>query len=104
LNQPPDTEYYTTRQLVDIIYRHAGQPRGKLRAMPGLLLNVLGLVNPTMRELVEMQYQFEEPFIVDSSKITTRLGCHATPTDHAVADTLDTYLPGTSPTTSTTRS
>ena len=61
--------------------------------MPGLLLNVLGLVNPTVRELVEMQYQFEEPFIVDSSKIATRLGAHATPTDHAVADTLDTYRP-----------
>ena len=51
--------------------------------MPGLLLNVLGLVNPTIRELVEMQYQFEEPFIVVSSKIATKLGVHATPTDQA---------------------
>jgi len=65
--------------------------------MPGLLLNILGLINPTMRELIEMQYQFEEPFIVDSSKITTKLGVHATPTDQAVADTLDTYRAGPSP-------
>jgi nucleoside-diphosphate-sugar epimerase len=94
---PNDPDTRTTRQLVDIIYRHAGHPRGKLRAMPGLLLNVLGLVNPTVRELVEMQYQFEEPFIVVSSKIATKLGAHATPTDQAVADTLDVYRPGAAP-------
>jgi nucleoside-diphosphate-sugar epimerase len=94
---PNDPEARTTRQLVDIVYRHAGHPRGKLRAVPGLLLNVLGLVNPTVRELVEMQYQFEEPFIVDSSKIATKLGAHATPTDQAVADTLDHYRVGPSP-------
>jgi nucleoside-diphosphate-sugar epimerase len=90
---PNDPDTHTTRHLIDIIYRHAGHPRGKLRAMPGLLLNVLGLVNPTMRELVEMQYQFKEPFIVDSSKIATKLDAHASPTDQAVADTLDTYRP-----------
>jgi len=44
-----------------------------------------------------MQYQFEEPFIVVSSKIATKLGVHATPTDQALADTLDTYRPGASP-------
>ena len=53
----------------------------------------LGFANPTLRELVEMQYQFAEPFIVDSSKIATKLGVRATPTDHALADTLDTYRP-----------
>jgi nucleoside-diphosphate-sugar epimerase len=94
---PNDPDTHTTRQLVDIIYRHAGHPRGKLRAIPGLLLNALGLVNPTIRELVEMQYQFEEPFIVVSSKIATKLGAHATPTDQAVADTLDAYRPGAAP-------
>ena len=94
---PNDPDTRTTRQLVDIVYRHAGHPRGKLRAMPALLLRVLGLVNPTVRELVEMQYQFEEPFIVDSSKIATKLGVHATPIDQAVADTLDTYRPRASP-------
>ena len=62
--------------------------------MPPLLLRALGLVNPTVRELVEMQYQFEEPFIVDSSKITTKLGVHATPIDQALADTLATYRDG----------
>jgi len=38
-----------------------------------------------------MQYQFEEPFLVDSSKITTTLGVQATPIEQALADTLATY-------------
>jgi hypothetical protein len=43
---------------------------------------------------VEMQYQFEEPFIVDSSKITNKLGVEATPVDEALAETLRTYRHG----------
>jgi hypothetical protein len=44
-----------------------------------------------LRELLEMQYQFDEPFIVDSSKMATKLGVQATPNDQALADTLATY-------------
>jgi hypothetical protein len=32
-----------------------------------------------MRELVEMQYQSDEPFVVDSSTTTDELGVEATP-------------------------
>ncbi|WP_406437024.1 NAD-dependent epimerase/dehydratase family protein [Streptomyces sp. NBC_01613] len=91
---PNDANTRTTRQLVDIVYRHAGQPRVRLRALPPLVLRVLGLVNPTVRELGEMQYQFEETFIVDSSKMATKLGVHATPIDQALDDTLTTYRRG----------
>ena len=38
-----------------------------------------------------MQYQFDEPFIVDSTKIANALGAHATPVEQALADTLATY-------------
>jgi nucleoside-diphosphate-sugar epimerase len=89
---PNDPHTRTTRQLVDTIYRHAGQPHGKLRRLPPLVLRAVGLVNPTMHELVEMQYQFEEPFVVESSKIATKLGVHATPLDQALADTLTSYV------------
>jgi hypothetical protein len=61
--------------------------------VPPVLLRALGLVNPTVRELVEMQYQFQEPFIVDSGKIAHKLGVTATPTGHALADTLNSYRP-----------
>jgi nucleoside-diphosphate-sugar epimerase len=91
---PNDPDTRTTRELVDIAYRQAGQLRGRLRRLPPVLLRAVGLVNRTMRELVEMQYQFEEPFIVDSSKITNKLGVEATPVEQALADTMREYRHG----------
>lgn len=38
-----------------------------------------------------MQYEYQAPFIVDSSKITNKLGLHATPLDQAIAATLASY-------------
>jgi hypothetical protein len=53
-----------------------------------LVLRALGIVNPTVRELVELQYEFQEPFVVDSTKIAAELEVHATRLDQALADTL----------------
>jgi nucleoside-diphosphate-sugar epimerase len=91
---PNDPDTRTTRELVDVVHRQAGHPRGRLRRLPALAVRALGLVDPTMRELVEMQYQFEEPFVVDSSKITSKLGIEATPVEDALADTLREYRRG----------
>ena len=92
---PNDPDTRTTRQLVDSIYRLAGQPRTRLRGTPRCCCEPSALVNPTVRELVEMQYLFEEPFVVDSSKIASKLGVHATPLEQALADTLASYPTGT---------
>jgi nucleoside-diphosphate-sugar epimerase len=91
---PNDPDTRTTRQLVDITYELAGQPRTRVRAVPSWLLRVIAVGNPTMRELLEMQYQFAEPFVVDSGRITDRLGVAATPLPQALADTLATYHRG----------
>ena len=88
---PNDPNTRTTRQLVDTIYQLAGQPKTKLRSTPAVLLRALGVFNPTVRELLELQYEFQEPFIVDSTKIATKLDVHATPLDQALADTLASY-------------
>jgi nucleoside-diphosphate-sugar epimerase len=88
---PNDPATRTTRELVDLAYRAAGQPRTRLRQAHPLLLRAIAGINPTVREILEMQYQFEEPFIVDSTTFTTRLGMHATPLSDAVERTLTTY-------------
>jgi nucleoside-diphosphate-sugar epimerase len=90
---PNDPNTRTTRELVDVVYRLAGQPRTRVRQVPPLLLRLAALTNRTLRELLEMQYQFEEPFVVDSSKIINTLGVPATPIEQALADTLATYRP-----------
>jgi nucleoside-diphosphate-sugar epimerase len=91
---PNDPDTRTTRQLVDLAYRAADRSHGRLRAMPPLLLRAIALVNPTMRELLEMRYQFEEPFVVDSSTITNKLGVEATPIGDALVQTLAEYRHG----------
>ena len=88
---PNDPVTRSTRELVEITYGLAGRSKPRLRTMPGWLLRAGGLVNPTLRELVEMRYLFEEPFVVDSSKITDRLGVRATPAEQALAITLASY-------------
>jgi hypothetical protein len=87
----------TTRQLVDSIYRQAGQPQTRLRGTPALLLRALGVVNPTVRELANLQYEFQEPFVVDSNKIPTTLDVHATPLDQALATYRTRPNPASSP-------
>ena len=94
---PNDPDTKTTRQLVDIVYRLAGQPRARVRQISPLLVRVASLTNRTLRELLEMQYQFEEPFIVDSRKIIDALGASFTPIERALAETVDSYRTSPSP-------
>jgi nucleoside-diphosphate-sugar epimerase len=90
---PNDPHTRTTRQLVDAVYELTGSSPAKLRVVRPYQLRVGALVNRALRELLEMQYQFAEPFIVDSTKITSRLGVRATPLDEALAGTLAAYQP-----------
>ena len=92
---PNDPNTHTTRQLVDLVFQQAGQPRTRLRQIKPWMIRIAALTNRTLRELPEMQYQFEEPFIVDSSKITNTLGVHATPVEQALAETLASYRTAT---------
>jgi nucleoside-diphosphate-sugar epimerase len=50
-----------------------------------------GLVNRTVREVDEMRYEFDEPFIVDSSRAEAELGLRATPLGDAVDQTVQWY-------------
>lgn len=88
---PNDPATRTTRQLVDIVYRLAGQSGTRLRQVHPLLLRAAALTNSTLRELLEMQYQFDEPFIVDSTNSTAHLQVRATPLEQALEQTLATY-------------
>jgi nucleoside-diphosphate-sugar epimerase len=88
---PNDPSTRTTRQLVADVYSLARQHRTRLRQVHPLLLRAAATSNRTVRALLEMQYQFEEPFVVDSTRIASLLGAHATPLHRALEDTLATY-------------
>jgi nucleoside-diphosphate-sugar epimerase len=83
----PSDAPVTQRQLADLIAEEAGRPLN-LRPAGRLALGTLGLFNPTVRELVEMLYEFERPFVVDSAKFTRAFGAAPTPLREAVRRTV----------------
>jgi nucleoside-diphosphate-sugar epimerase len=87
---PNDPSTRTTRELVSAVYALAGFPV-RLRRVPPWLLRLAGLRNPDTRAVLEMDYLFEEPFVVDSGKITSKLGVSATSLPQALDETLATY-------------
>ena len=86
----------TTRALLDLVAAEVGHPVG-VRSVPKLAMRALGLVNPMLRELAEMSYEFDEPFVLDTSKYQSTFGAAGTPLAAAVAATVAWYRtrPGT---------
>jgi nucleoside-diphosphate-sugar epimerase len=66
----------------------AGAPAPRLSAMPYPLLWLGGLFNPMARASLETQYQFREPFVLDSSAATEAFGITPTPLDDALRETI----------------
>jgi len=83
---PNDPDTRTTRALVRAVLPHA-----RIRQLPPIMLRLAGLTNPAVREILEMAYLFEEPFVVDSSAIAAELGVRATPVEQALGETFATY-------------
>jgi hypothetical protein len=63
----------------------------RAQATPGFVLSALGLVNPVVREVREMLYQWRGPFIVDHAKFAARFWDDPTPLEHGVAATAGWY-------------
>jgi nucleoside-diphosphate-sugar epimerase len=92
----PGPQTVTTRELLDLVAVEVGHPVGA-RSVPKWAVRVLGLVNPMMRGLAETSYQFDEPFVLDTSKYESVFGAAGTPLAAAIAATVTWYRtrPGT---------
>ena len=86
----PGPETATTREILTLLAGEVGHPVA-VRTPPRLLVRALGLVNPMMRELAEMAYEFEEPFVLDTSKYRATFGDAGTPLAPAIAATVAWY-------------
>jgi nucleoside-diphosphate-sugar epimerase len=78
----------TQRQLATAFTEAGGVPAPKIGAVPGWLLRTMGLFSSGTRELAEMLYQFELPFVMDSRASEAGLGLHPTPLPEAAAATV----------------
>ncbi len=87
---PSDCPQITQREFAELVYRETGHPV-KAGGMGKLMLALGGLFIPAARESVEMLYEFEKPFVVDSSKFERAFGVKATPIAEAVKATVAWY-------------
>jgi nucleoside-diphosphate-sugar epimerase len=60
-------------------------------SMGKTMMRIGGLFIPAARETVEMMYEFEKPFIVDSTKFEKKFGVLATPVIDAIRETVQWY-------------
>lgn len=87
---PNDMPLITQGDLVKMFAEEAGMPL-KTSSMGKLGWTFIGLFVPPAKEMVEMLYEFEKPFIVDSSKFEKTFGMKATPMQDAIKETVAWY-------------
>jgi nucleoside-diphosphate-sugar epimerase len=74
---PTSAELITGEQFVQMACAAAGKPY-RIQVAPKLMLRIMGLFMPVIRENHEMMYQFDYDYQFDSSKIRNALGIEAT--------------------------
>ncbi len=86
----PSPQTVTSRQFAEMIAAEAGQPL-RIQVAPKLLVKVMGLFMPIMREVDEMMYEFDEPHILDDSKFKRTFGDTSTPLPEAIRTTVQWF-------------
>jgi nucleoside-diphosphate-sugar epimerase len=86
----PNDRTRTTREVAQVFFDAAGRGK-KLGVIPRPLITALGVFSPLLREVVEMLYQKEEPYVVDGSEFASRFGFSPTPLEEGVRRTLSWY-------------
>ncbi len=86
----PGPETATTRAVLELIAHEVGH-EVDVRNVPKLMLTVLGVVSPMMRGLAEMSYEFEQPFVLDTTKYEATFTTATTPLATAIGDTIAWY-------------
>ena len=87
---PNDNPRVTQREMIEMIAAEMGVPP-KFSAMGKLMMWIGGFFVPEAKEQVEMMYEFDQPFIVDSSKFEKMFGMQATPMKEAIKETVAWY-------------
>ncbi|PYC79462.1 NAD-dependent epimerase [Streptomyces tateyamensis] len=81
----PSNPALTVRELAGQFAAAAGAPAAKVSRIPYPVMWAVGLFSPMVRELRTTRYQFEQPFVLDSSLTTATFGLEPTPLAEALA-------------------
>lgn len=87
---PNDQPRMTQGELVHLFAEEARvEPR--ISRMGKTMMSIGGLFIPEAKETVEMMYEFEKPFVIDSSKFEKTFSVKATPVRQAIRETAEWY-------------
>ena len=86
----PNPPTLTQRELMKMFFAEIGLP-ARMSGMGRVMMTIGGLFISEARESVEMMYEFEKPFVVDSSKFTKAFGVEGTPLREAIQTTVAWY-------------
>lgn len=84
---PNDQPRITQGEMLKMFAEEAGL-KFKMTSVGAGMLRFAGFFSPPAKELVEMMYEFDQPFIVDSSKFEKTFGMKATPMQEAIRETV----------------
>ena len=87
-NLPVDMNALTGREWVELF---AGEmkARNKIQVLPLWALRLLGIFVPILREMPEMMYQFDRPYVFDCSKFNSKFNYEVTSNSEAVRQTIE---------------
>ena len=87
---PNDQPRMTQGELVRMFAEEAGVDP-KMNRMGKFMMSIGGLFIPEAKETVEMMYEFEKPFMIDSSKFEKTFSMKAIPIREAIRETVAWY-------------
>lgn len=87
---PNDQPTMTQGELIRLFAEEAGvEP--KMSTMGKLMMSIGGLFIPEAKESIEMMYEYQKPFVIDSSKFERAFGMKPTPIREAIQETVAWY-------------
>jgi nucleoside-diphosphate-sugar epimerase len=84
----PTAPAVSTRRFVELASAAAGTPP-KMRTLGKLMVRIGGLFIPEAREMLELSYEFEEPFVLDDSAFRKAFGLEPTSLEESLAETVE---------------
>lgn len=86
----PCAKAKSPREMLQIGADAAGM-KLKMMVMPNLMLRLLGVFAPMMRELIEMRFTWNRPYHVDATKFARRFWSDATPLEVGIPAAMRSY-------------
>ncbi|MEU5162508.1 NAD-dependent epimerase/dehydratase family protein [Streptomyces sp. NPDC020875] len=93
----PTAPARSVREMVALLSSAAGTPTVPVRRLPAPLLAAASLFSPALRELKEIRYQFDRPFVLDSSAYESHFTARPTPVEEQAAAAVAWWRARTAP-------